>query len=142
MHRRLGVPTLLGVGQLGVILDDPTALHRFGRPAHQHPRARASLHCVPGTWAEKGRAFGHIAQVMADDGMFFGSTILDTGAHHTPLSLALNSLYNGPIKLFHNRGDDLDCLHTALVAAFGEVGITVVGAVAVFAARLPRRLGS
>ena len=100
------------------------------------------LHCVPDTWEQKGRAFGHIAQVIADDGVFFGSTILDTGAHHTPLSRALNSLYNGPIKLFHNRGDDLDCLHTALVAAFGEVGITVVGAVAVFAARLPRRLGS
>ncbi|WP_349307458.1 hypothetical protein [Rhodococcus sp. IEGM 1307] len=74
--------------------------------------------------------------------MFFGSTILDTGAHHTPRSRALNSLYNGPITLFHNRGDDLDGLHTALAAAFGEVEISIVGAVAVFAARLPRRLGS
>ena len=100
------------------------------------------LHCVPGTWAEMGRVFGHVAQVMADDGVFFGSTILDTGAHHTRLSRALNSLYNGPITLFHNRGNDLDGLHTALAAAFGEVEITVVGAVAVFAARLPRRLGS
>ena len=100
------------------------------------------LHCVPGTWAEKARAFGHIAQVMADDGVFFGSTILDTGAHHTPLSRALNRLYNGPIKLFHNRGDDLDGLHTALAASFEEVEITVVGSVAVFAARRPRRLGS
>jgi len=35
------------------------------------------LHCVPSTWAEKGRAFGHIAQVLDDDGVFFGSTILD-----------------------------------------------------------------
>src|SRR6476620_8483393 len=43
------------------------------------------LHCVPGTWAEKGRAFGHVAQVMADDGVVFGSTILDTGAPHTRL---------------------------------------------------------
>ncbi|EKT79085.1 putative methyltransferase [Rhodococcus opacus M213] len=99
------------------------------------------LHCVPGTWVEKGRAFGHIAQVMTEDGVFFGSTILDTGVHHTPLSRALNSLYNGPIKLFHNRGDDLDGLHTALAAAFGEVEITIVGSVAVFAARLPRRPG-
>ncbi|MFE5700355.1 hypothetical protein [Rhodococcus koreensis] len=74
--------------------------------------------------------------------VFFGSTILDTGAHHTPLSRALNCLYNGPIKLFHNRGDDLDGPHTALAAAFEEVEITVVGTVAVFAARWPRRLGS
>ncbi|WP_237737184.1 MULTISPECIES: hypothetical protein [Rhodococcus] len=73
---------------------------------------------MPGTWEQKGRTFGHIAQVMADDGVFFGSTILDTGAHRTPLSRTLNSLNNGPIKLFHNRGDDLDGLHTALAAAF------------------------
>ncbi|KXF49131.1 hypothetical protein AXA44_26295 [Rhodococcus sp. SC4] len=60
----------------------------------------------------------------------------------TPLSRALNSLYHGPITLFHNRGDDLDGLHTTLAAAFAEVEITVVGTVAVFAARRPRRLGS
>ncbi|CAG7631266.1 class I SAM-dependent methyltransferase [Rhodococcus opacus] len=100
------------------------------------------LHCVPGTWTEKGQAFGHIAQVMADDGVFFGSTILATGVHHTLLSRALNSLYNGPIKLFHNRGDDLDGLHTALTTTFENVEITVVGAVAVFAAHRPRRPGS
>ncbi|WP_337505458.1 hypothetical protein [Rhodococcus jostii] len=100
------------------------------------------LHCVPGTWEQKGRAFGHIAKVLTEDGVFFGSTILDTGVHHTPLSRALNSLYNGPIKLFHNHGDDLDGLHTALATAFEEVEITVVGSVAVFAAHLPRRPGS
>ena len=50
----------------------------------------------------------------ADDGVFFGSTILDTGAHHTRLCRALNSLYTGPITLFHNRGNDLDGLHTVL----------------------------
>ncbi|WP_308340746.1 hypothetical protein [Rhodococcus sp. USK10] len=73
--------------------------------------------------------------------MFFGSTILDTGAHHTLLSRALNNLYNGPITLFHNRGDDLDCLHAALAAAFEEVEITVVDAVAVFADHRPRSPG-
>ncbi|HEY9414855.1 MAG TPA: class I SAM-dependent methyltransferase [Pseudonocardia sp.] len=100
------------------------------------------LHCVPGSWAEKGLAFGHIAQVLTEGGVFFGSTILDTGVHHTPLSRALNSLYNGPIKLFHNRGDDLDGLQTALTAAFEEVEIITVGTVAVFAARRPRPTGS
>lgn len=47
------------------------------------PRWNFVLHCVPGTWAEKGRAFRHIAQVIADDRVFFGSTILDTGADDT-----------------------------------------------------------
>lgn len=100
------------------------------------------LHCVPGTWADKGRAFGNVAQVMAENGVFFGATILATGVHHTRLSRALNRLYTGRIRLFHNRGDDLDGLRTALTATFENVEITVVGAVAVFAARGPRRSGS
>nr|WP_271209176.1 SAM-dependent methyltransferase [Rhodococcus wratislaviensis]GLK33644.1 hypothetical protein GCM10017611_04860 [Rhodococcus wratislaviensis] len=143
-----------------VLLDQMTTArladrHHRGRAHRQHPlptppdigvfdsvAANFVLHCVPGTWAEKGRAFGHIVQIIADDGVFFDSTILDTGAHHTPLSRALNSLYNGPIKLFHNRGDDLDGLHTALTTAFGEVEITVVGTVAVFSACQPLRPGS
>ncbi|WP_328286584.1 hypothetical protein [Rhodococcus sp. JS3073] len=54
----------------------------------------------------------------------------------------MNSLFNRPIKLFRNRGDDLDGLHTALTAVFCEVEITVVGTVAVFAARRPLRPGS
>ncbi|GCE37936.1 Putative SAM-dependent methyltransferases [Rhodococcus wratislaviensis] len=103
--------------------------------------ANFGLHCVPGSWAEKGQAFGHIPQVIANDGAFFGSTILDTGAHHTPLSRVLNSLYNGP-KLFHICGDDLSRLHSVMIAAFEEVEITVVGSAAVFAARVPRRPGS
>ncbi|MGW5153651.1 class I SAM-dependent methyltransferase [Rhodococcus koreensis] len=97
------------------------------------------FHCVPGTWSEKGKAFGHIAQVVADDGVFFGSTILGTGVAHKLFGRALCALYNGPIKDFDNRADDLDGQRTALSAAFETVDITVVGTVAVFAAHRPRR---
>ena len=97
------------------------------------------FHCVPGTWAEKGHAFGHIARVVADDGVFFGSTILGTGVQHNLFGRTLCALYNGPIKAFDNSADDLDGLHTALSAAFESVEVTVVGTVAVFAARQPRR---
>nr|WP_139347998.1 hypothetical protein [Nocardia donostiensis] len=34
------------------------------------------MHCVPGTFAEKGVAFEHLARVLSDDGVLFGSTIL------------------------------------------------------------------
>ena len=97
------------------------------------------FHCVPGTWAQKGKAFGHIARVVADDGVFFGSTILGTGVQHNLFGRALCALYNGPIKAFDNSADDLDGLRTALSAAFETVDITVVGTVAVFAAHRPRR---
>ncbi len=42
------------------------------------------LHCVPGSFAEKGVAFRYLAQVLADDGVLFGSTILGTAP--TPCS--------------------------------------------------------
>ncbi|NHU42982.1 class I SAM-dependent methyltransferase [Rhodococcus sp. A14] len=90
------------------------------------------FHCVPGTWAQKGRAFGH-------DGVFFGSTILGTGVQHNLFGRALCALYNGPIKAFDNSADDPGGLRTALSAAFDTVDITVVGTVAVFAAHRPRR---
>ncbi len=45
-------------------------------------------------------------------------------------TLDLRTVYNGPIKLFHNRGDDLDGLHTALAAVVA--GIAVVLAAFIF----------
>ncbi len=97
------------------------------------------MHCVPGTWAEKGKGFAHIAGAVVDDGVFFGSTILGTGVPHNPLGKTLCALYNGPMKVFHNRDDDQVGLETALGAAFETVDLRVVGTVAVFAACDPRR---
>mgnify|MGYP002403843355 CR=1 FL=1 len=96
------------------------------------------MHCVPGTWTDKGVAFRHIAAVVADDGVFFGSTILGTGVEHNLLGKALSAVYNAA-KVFDNRSDDLDGLRRALEAAFSDVTIDVVGTVAVFTARGPRR---
>lgn len=97
------------------------------------------MHCVPGTWQDKGVAFSHIADVVADDGVFFGSTILGRGVPHNFFGKALSSVYNGPAKVFSNRYDDRDGLVAALETAFENVDVQVVGTVAVFAARHPRR---
>lgn len=97
------------------------------------------MHCVPGSWAEKGAAFGHIADQLADDGVFFGSTILGDEAPHNLIGKTLLAAYNGPMKVFHNRGDDAAGLEAALSAAFGSVDVEVVGTVAVFSAREPLR---
>jgi hypothetical protein len=97
------------------------------------------MHCVPGTWHEKGSAFTRIAEVTTDDGVFFGSTILGKGVQHNALGTGLVALYN-KLKVFHNRDDDLDGLDAALASAFESVELAVVGTVAVFAARGPRRL--
>jgi len=80
-----------------------------------------------------------LARIVADDGVFFGSTILGTGVQHNLFGRALCALYNGPIKAFDNTTDDEGGLRTALSAAFETVDITIIGTVAVLAARRPRR---
>ncbi|MGH3803100.1 MAG: hypothetical protein ACRDTD_23825, partial [Pseudonocardiaceae bacterium] len=94
---------------------------------------------VPGSWAEKGVAFKHIAAITADDGVFFGSTILAQGVRQNLAAKALTALYNGPIRSFHNSTDDLAGLEATLGEAFEDVTVDVVGTVAVWSARTPRR---
>ena len=96
------------------------------------------LHCVPGPLNEKGAlAFTHLAEVLADDGVLFGSTILNT-TPHTIFGRALTRVY-GRIGAFNNSGDDREGLEAALRSAFRTFAIAQVGDVALFVARRPRR---
>ncbi|NKR28858.1 methyltransferase domain-containing protein [Rhodococcus hoagii] len=106
---------------------------------HDSVAANFVMHCVPGDWSEKGSAFKHIADVLSDDGVFFGSTILARGVQQNPLAKTLTFLYNGPIRAFHNSSDDLEGLRIALSQAFTDVNVEVTGTVAVWTARTPRR---
>ncbi|MEU4600815.1 class I SAM-dependent methyltransferase [Nocardia sp. NPDC023988] len=97
------------------------------------------LHCVPGDFTVKGVAFSHLAAVLTDDGVLFGSTIL--GRHKASRTLfgrALTAVYSR-VGAFNNRHDDRGELETSLSEAFGECSITDVGAVTLFTARRPRR---
>lgn len=96
------------------------------------------FHCLPGSSTEKGLAFDHLADLLDDDGVLFGSTILGAGIKHNLAGAGLMRLYNR-LGIFHNRNDDLDGLHHALSTAFNEVEINLVGTVAVFSAHRPRR---
>ncbi|WKX02037.1 class I SAM-dependent methyltransferase (plasmid) [Rhodococcus aetherivorans] len=97
------------------------------------------MHCVPGAWQDKGVAFGHIADVTADDGVFFGSTILGRGVTRNLAGKVLSTIYNDAAHIFSNSQDDRGGLEAALEGAFEHVGVQVIGTVAVFAARGPRR---
>jgi len=96
------------------------------------------FHCIPGSWAEKGQAFPHLADGLADDGVLFGSTILGQGVRHNLLGRFLMAFYNKK-GVFHNREDDEAGLTAALQTSFDQVEVTVVGTVAMFTARGPRR---
>lgn len=95
-------------------------------------------HCLPGTWQEKGKAFSNLADLLDDDGYLFGSTILGDGVEHNLAGTGLMKLYNR-LGIFHNVDDDLDGLRQALTRAFDDVEVDLVGTVAVFNARGPRR---
>lgn len=91
------------------------------------------LHCIPGTWAEKGRLFEEARRVLRPGGTLFGSTILcDQCADFLP-ARALMGFYNSK-GVFHNTADTLDALRRALYLAFPDARLRVQGQVALFAA--------
>lgn len=94
------------------------------------------LHCVPGSWDEKGIAFGHLAGQLSADGVLFGSTILGHGVRHNAAGRKLMSVYNGK-GIFHNTQDGADGLERALAQHFADVSVDVVGTVALFRASVP-----
>lgn len=96
------------------------------------------FHCVPGDFSHKGRAFTQLASRLTDDGTLFGATILGTGVHHNLFGKALMALY-ARLGIFHNRQDSRQGLEKALEAAFDEVQIRIIGTVALFVARSPKR---
>ena len=94
------------------------------------------LHCVPGSWDEKGIAFEHLAARLAPGGVLFGSTVLGVGVRHNLAGRRLMSVYNAK-GIFHNRDDDADGLERVLREHFADVSVTVVGTVALFRASNP-----
>lgn len=95
------------------------------------------LHCVPGSFREKGIAFAHLKPLLNEGGVLFGSTVLAKGVPLNPLARGLLWLFNA-IGIFINRDDSLEDLSAALNQNFAEVDLKVVGCTAVFAARVPR----
>ncbi|MFI8976999.1 class I SAM-dependent methyltransferase [Nocardia asteroides] len=95
------------------------------------------LHCVPGDFAAKGVAFRHLGDVLAEDGVLFGSTILGQRPR-TLFGRALSEIYCR-VGAFNNRDDERGELERALGAAFGEFTVRDVGDVTVFTGRRPRR---
>jgi 2-polyprenyl-3-methyl-5-hydroxy-6-metoxy-1,4-benzoquinol methylase len=95
------------------------------------------LNCLPGSIAEKSVVFDHLASLMNQDGVLFGSTIVHDGRHNAIARLLLK-VYNARGD-FHNSSDTTHGLERALRDRFDEVEIQRVGSVALFSARKPSR---
>src|SRR5690625_7329850 len=84
------------------------------------------IHCLPGSWSEKGTAFRHLADRLSDEGVLFGATILGRGVDHNLVGQGLMALYI-TIGVFQNRDDVARGLVAALRLSFQDVTVRVVG---------------
>lgn len=91
------------------------------------------LHCVPGTFKEKGVAFSNLKALLNDGGMLFGSTLLGSGVPRNGIARALMGVYNR-LGLFNNRDDCAGDLEGALKKYFASVRVELVGCCALFSA--------
>ncbi|OBB04761.1 hypothetical protein A5662_11120 [Mycobacteriaceae bacterium 1482268.1] len=95
------------------------------------------FHCIPGDWETKSLAIENVANALAHDGVFFGSTILGVGVRHNLLGRRTMKRFNTS-GTFHNETDDLDGLQRTLDTYFENFTTTMVGTVALFTASRPR----
>ncbi len=91
------------------------------------------MHCVPGDFIAKGRAFKHIAATLKSGGVFFGATVLGDQSHNSQVGhsmMARISLFIlNTIGIFHNRYDKLAELKAELEENFDFVELEVIGSI-------------
>jgi hypothetical protein len=92
------------------------------------------MHCVPGSFKEKGIAFAHLKPLLTKDGVLFGTTVLSQQVSKNLLALAVMWLLNA-LGVFNNRKDNAEDLKTYLEEHFELVEFEVVGVTAFFAVR-------
>jgi len=93
------------------------------------------LHCLPGSMEEKSVIFDHLRDVMAPDGIIFGSTILSQGVVTGGVAKRLMGVYNRK-QIFCNREDSLAALEASLSRRFERWEVRTVGTVALFKVRV------
>jgi hypothetical protein len=91
------------------------------------------LHCLPGGMEEKLQVVDHLADVMAEDGVLFGATILGEGISPNIPARLLLGFYNRR-GVFDNRADSLAGLAEGLRSRFRNVSVSPRGCVALFRA--------
>ncbi len=92
------------------------------------------LHCLPGDMTAKGILFSHLFDVLNQEGILFGSTILGKGPQQNYFAKKLMAIYNNK-GIFSNQADDAIALEAGLKRYFQDVQIQVIGSVALFSCR-------
>ena len=92
------------------------------------------LHCLPGPFSAKARAFGNLTPLLAPGGVVFGTTILGKGIDRSVPARLLMAYYNRH-GVFSNEDDGLDEITGTLKAHFRTASVRVIGCVAFFVGR-------
>jgi len=89
------------------------------------------LQCVPGPMTGKRVVFDNLGQLLNEDGVVFGSTILGAGVKQNLFARALTKVYNSR-GIFSNTTDTQSGLEAVLQGSFRDFSIHVEGCVALF----------
>ena len=93
------------------------------------------LHCLPGSFPEKGKVFAHLRPLLKPGGVLFGATVLHGGVQrNAPARLFMRWLNTR--QVFSNARDDRDGLVVALEQHLSDVQVHLVGCVALFSGRV------
>ena len=117
--------------QLDVLNIDPQLAARLDNVASI--AANFLLHCLPQGIASANGLADFAAQVLGDEGVFFGSTITGEVAGQQPTSRTVMRLFNR-LHIFGNRGDNVYQLQMLLSSRFAQCRIRSSGCVTMFAA--------
>ncbi|EAS64549.1 class I SAM-dependent methyltransferase [Photobacterium angustum] len=92
------------------------------------------LHCLPGNFVEKSILFENLKNLLSDEGVLFGSTILGKGVEVNFCAQKIMNIYNKK-GIFCNFDDDYDSLSKSLSEHFSKVDIRIIGCVALFSCK-------
>jgi hypothetical protein len=92
------------------------------------------MHCVPGTFKEKGVVFTHLQPLLSENGVLFGTTVLSDNIHKNVLAKPFMWLMNA-LGVFNNRSDNAHDLEECLETHFRVIEFEVVGVTAFFAVK-------
>jgi hypothetical protein len=92
------------------------------------------MHCVPGSYKEKGIAFSHLQPLLTEHGVLFGTTVLSDGVRKNLLARPFMWLMNY-LGVFNNRQDNARDLKGFLEMNFQLLEFEVIGVTAFFAVK-------
>ena len=92
------------------------------------------VHCLPGSWPEKGMVFEHLKTLLNPGGTLFGATLVQGDVPQSATAAGLMRWFNARGTL-HNQADTRTRLVEGLEQHLNDVRVEQVGCVALFSGR-------